>query len=85
MILDAHSNYLSPGTVKMDNQGFVAMVDSGENYPLTTYVGFLIKPGHTSLVSLSAKRISATDDLRRSLSPLKRKCYFNDENQGPIL
>jgi hypothetical protein len=36
----------------------------------------LLKPGHATLVTLSATRIEATERLR-DLAPVKRNCYFS--------
>ena len=84
VVLDAHSDLLSPGSVNADFQGLTAMIDSGGSFPMTTYKGFHLKPGHMNLVTLSATKISATLSLK-AISPLKRNCYFSEENQGLIM
>ena len=84
VMLDAHSDLVSAGSVNNDIQGFMVTVESKENYPLTKYEGFLVKPGHVNIVALSATRISATERLR-TIPPLKRKCYFKEENQKLVI
>lgn len=39
-----------------------------------------IRPGHKNMISLSATKITASEEIR-SLPPEQRKCLFPDENQ----
>jgi hypothetical protein len=80
LVLDAHSDRISPSTVYDNFRGFVTNVDGGDKYPLTSKNSFLIKPGKENYVTLSAVRVEADTDIR-SIKPSKRKCYFADETQ----
>ena len=79
LILDAHTDRVSSGSVSDDFRGFVTVVDSGDKYPLTDQNGFLVRPGHQNYVVLSALQVKA-DDSVRGIRPDKRRCYFKDEN-----
>ena len=80
VVLDAHNDLLSPGTVSSDFQGLIAMIDSKGSFPMITQKGFVVKPGHYTAVALSATQISANQNII-SIHPTKRKCYFEIENQ----
>ena len=54
VILDAHSNLLAAGTVPEDFDGFYAIIDAKDQYPMTTRKSVLIRPGHNNFVSMSA-------------------------------
>ena len=84
VLLDAHTNLQSPGSVSYDHQGFTVAVESKENYPLTKYEGFFVRPGHVNLVALTATKISATERLR-TIPPEKRKCLFKEETAKLVM
>ena len=79
LVLDAHTDRISPGTVFDNFRGFVTVVDGGDKYPLTATNSFLIRPGRENYVALSASGIEADEDIK-SIDPEKRECYFPDEN-----
>ena len=78
LILDAHSDKISSGSVSDDFRGFMTAVDSGDKFPLTTQKGFLIRPGHQNYVVLDAVEVKA-DYAIKSIKAKKRNCYFSDE------
>ena len=80
LVLDAHSDLVSPGTVMDDFRGFVATVGSRHKFPLTSKGSSLLRPGLYNTVALSAWRVDA-DEAIRSIDPVKRNCYFPDEYQ----
>ena len=79
LILDAHTDKISSGSVSDDFRGFMTTVDSGDTYPLTMQKGFLIRPGHQNYVVLDAVRVSADVEIK-AVKPKNRNCYFDDEN-----
>ena len=74
IILDSHSNLMSGGTVQEDFDGFFAIIDATDQYPMTTRKSVLIRPGHNNFVSMSATKIKSIDI--ESIKPLKRNCLF---------
>ena len=78
LVLDAHSDQISHGTVFDDFKGFVAVVGDKRNFPLTKRQSFLLKSGRENYVSISATYIKS-DEAIRKIDPQKRFCYFYDE------
>ncbi len=78
LVLDAHTNLLSEGSVTEDFQGFVAVVAETNAYPLTEQRNIRLRPGFDNLVSLSATNIAAVSRIRQE-DPKIRNCYFKDE------
>ena len=79
LVLDAHSDQISHGTVFDDFKGFVAVVDNRKNFPLTKTKSFLLEPGAENYVSISAMNIKS-DEAIRKIDSQKRFCYFYDEH-----
>ena len=80
LVLDGHSDQISGGTVSGDIDGFYALIDSSNHYPLMNQRSVLIKPGHTNLIGISATRITASHNLKKI--PIdKRNCLFPDEHK----
>ena len=79
IILDAHNDILSEGSVDTDSYGFTGVITSRGSYPLTNREGFQIIPGHSNQIGLSATKISADLDIM-SIDPVMRNCLFPDEN-----
>ena len=78
VMLDAHTDMLSEYSISSDFLGFSAMILPSGDFPLTLLGGFEVKPGHNNLVSLSAIKLEAEEDIR-DIDPKKRNCYFSDE------
>ena len=79
VILDAHSNLLAGGTVAGDFDGFFGIIDSKDQYPMTSRKSILIKPGQNTLVSMSATKITS-DDIG-DIDPKLRNCLFPDDKE----
>ena len=81
LVLDAHSDRISIGSVFDTFKGFMAVVGNKNEYPLTKKHGFLLRAGQENYVSLSATKIEANENIRPiEISPGKRECYFHDEH-----
>ena len=78
LILDAHTDRISPGTVYDNFRGFSTIVDGGEKYPLTQRNSLLVRPGRENYVAMSALQIDADESIIK-IDPQKRYCYFPDE------
>ena len=79
LVLDAHSDKVSFGTIPDNFRGFVSIVDGAADYPLTQRKGFLIRPGRENNVAISAYQVISDNNVR-NVDPSKRSCYFEDEN-----
>ena len=78
LVLDAHSDFVSGGTVAGDFDGFFAIIDSREEFPTVTRKSVLIRPGHDNFVSIGATKVTAEDKIK-TWDPIKRSCLFQDE------
>ena len=81
LILDAHSDVVSGGTVSEDFDGFFAIIDGTDKYPNTQMRSVLIRPGYNNIVSMDAVKISADKDVETSIEKEKRKCFFPKEKK----
>ena len=54
LIVDSHSDILSPSTVRDDFQGFLSIVNSPSKFPSLFEKGFVVRPGHENLVAMGA-------------------------------
>ena len=78
VIIDAHSDMVSGGTVSDDFDGFYAIVSGRNQFPMTDQNSILIRPGYENLVTLSAKQVTSSEYI--SHVPIKkRNCLFPDE------
>jgi len=84
VILDAHSDILSPKTIDTDYSGFKVLIDSPSNFPFVRSKGFLVTPGHFNLVAVSAINIDADKQIK-SVPPIKRNCNFENEKHSILL
>ena len=82
VILDAHSDRISPNTVSDNFRGFVTNVDVGDKYPMTSISSFLIRPGKENQITISAASVYSEQDIK-PVKSFRRKCYFSYEN--PLL
>ena len=78
VVLDAHSDYLSGGTVPEDFDGFSAIIDSNDQFPTVDRKTVLIRPGHNNMVSMKATIISSDPDISQ-FDPDLRHCLFSDD------
>ena len=78
LVLDAHSDMISPGTVFDDFKGFVTVVGDKSNFPLTKRQSILLKAGQENYIAMSALSVKSDESIR-SIDPINRDCYFHDE------
>ncbi len=83
VMLDAHTDWLSKGSVYEDFDGFVAYVGPTNSFPLTKMRGVKIKPGHENNVVLRAQSIWTSMDTK-SIEPERRGCIFEEEKDMKI-
>jgi hypothetical protein len=81
LMLDTHSDQLSPGSDNSDFLGFTAVVGSSGSFPLMGQDGIPIVPGSNNIITLSSSKIEA-DDSMRGLTKTERNCIFPEENDG---
>ena len=79
LVLDAHTDMVSSGSVSDNFKGFVTVVDASNNYPQTQTNGILIRPGRENHVAMAALEIFGSEGIR-SIAPSDRDCYFPDEH-----
>ena len=78
LVLDAHAEKVSGGTIHSDFDGFYATVGPKDQYPLTMRKSILIRPGHNNFVSLEATKITSNENLKK-IGVDQRNCMFPDE------
>ena len=78
LILDAHRDIVSGGTVMEDFEGFFAIIDSNEQFPMVKRKSVLIRPGHNNFVAMKATKVTANENIR-GIHTDKRNCLFQDE------
>ena len=61
LILDAHSDLVTTSSVNDDIDGFFAVVDSSNQYPMTYRKASFIRPGHNNIVALKVIKIFIFD------------------------
>jgi hypothetical protein len=81
LLLDAHSDWLTPGSVEGDFNEFTVFIESSRSFPLINQEGIKIKPGFNNLISLVSSSVKAETNLIR-LSKNDRNCLFPEENSG---
>ena len=81
VMLDAHSDQLSAGSIDSDFRGFTAFIGSRSNFPLMSQEGVEIRPGYTNEITLTSTKIEADGDMTQLLKN-DRHCLFPEENTG---
>ena len=79
LILDAHSDLLSDGSIEEDSNRFLVGLTKSEEFPLMGQGTKVLKPGHEHFLSLSAVDTITNERIQTYLKPEKRKCLFPDE------
>ena len=79
LILDAHTDKISAGSISDNFRGFHVVIDGKERYPFTSKNGILIKSGQDNDVIISATRFEANNNIK-GVAASKRNCYFPDEH-----
>ena len=77
VILDAHSNLIAGGSVPGDFDGFYAIIESKDQYPMTSRKSILLRPGHNNYVSLTATKITSEGII--DIEPKKRNCLSPED------
>ena len=84
VLLDAHSDWLVPGSFSEDFHAFTAVIQSSGSFPLTSQGGLVIRPGYNNVITLTSTKIDADDNIR-SLNETDRGCLFPEENSVLVL
>ena len=79
LVLDAHADKVSSGSVSDNFRGFHVVIDGKDKYPFTSKNGLLIKSGQANEVVMSATRFDSNPNIK-SVEPSKRNCYFSEEH-----
>ena len=78
LVLDAHRDTISGGTLMEDFDGFFAIIDSNEQFPMIKRKSVLIRPGHNNFIAMKATKVTANHNIR-NIPTEKRNCLFYDE------
>jgi len=81
LMLDAHSDWLAPGSMDGDFRVFTSFIESSGSFPLISHEGWHIKPGYNNIITLTSSIVNADENMR-SLKKQSRACFFSDENDG---
>ena len=73
LILDAHTDKISAGSISDNFRGFHVVIDGKERYPFTSKNGILIKSGQDNDVIISATRFEANNNIK-GVAASKRNC-----------
>ncbi len=84
VVLDAHTDLLSAGSVQIDDTGFLGLLQSSGSFPLATLGTFDIKPGHKNLVAITGTVVNSSKELY-NLNSTARNCLFGTENDNLTL
>ena len=78
VILDAHYDKVTFGSVFDDVSGMQVFLGEPEEFAIIGERGKVIEPGKEHFLDISGYVVKAESELR-TLSPRNRKCYFPDE------
>jgi len=81
LILDAHTDQFITTSQKNDFDGFVGMIHPRGSFPMTSFEGFEIKPGHLNSISVTGTMVEA-DDSMKDMDVNDRRCLFSHETSG---
>ncbi len=79
--LDAHTDQIASSSVYDDFQGFLAVVNSRDGYPITSQGQIRLRPGQDTLVAMSAVDVRADKEGIEDVPLDKRQCLFHDEGE----
>ena len=79
LVLDAHSDLVSSGSVGDRFRGFLVLIEGNNDYPLSSRRSFILRSGNENLVQISASQVYGTKGSKNHIKPLRRGCYFSDE------
>ena len=78
LVVDRHSDKISPSTVIDNFQGFITIIDDKSKYPKTSVSSLIARPGFETNMEVNAMRVISNKEIRK-YEPKKRNCYFPDE------
>ena len=78
LIVDRHSDKLSPASVFDDFKGFPVLVDGKTKFPLMKMSGDKARPGFETNFKVRAFQLHAEQEIRQ-YTPQQRNCLFPDE------
>ena len=81
LIIDAHSDVLSAGSVPIETNGFLGLIRPRGTFPITMLESFDIRSGHNNIVAISPTIVNRQDELR-NLEISARNCLFEDESSN---
>jgi len=73
VMLDAYSDLLANASLDQDYTSFHELISYKGSFPYIAQEGIKIKPGHHNIISLTALKVDADDDMY-DLEPHSRKC-----------
>ena len=65
LVIDAHSNLISSGTMFDNFKGFTTLVGDASSFPLTRMSGLVLKNGQENYVSINPTDVIADDQIRK--------------------
>ena len=80
LVVDAHDDKISYGSVADNIRGIYVVIDGREKYPFTSSNGILLKTGQNNEIAITPTYFEA-DPKVKSIPPIKRNCYFPDEQE----
>ena len=79
LVLDQHSNLVTSGSVFTDNRAFKILIADPSQFPALRSEHLIFKPGHEHFISVSPTSVVSNPSIQ-SISPQKRGCLFENEN-----
>ena len=80
VVLDGHIDEIKSGSVSDSFLGFHVVVDGKQNFPFTSKNGIAVKSGQENEIIIRSTRFESDTTIGKEVTPLKRNCYFSDEN-----
>jgi hypothetical protein len=78
VLLDAHSDWMFPGSYEEDYRALTAVIQTSGSFPLMKQEGLTLRPGHNNVITLTSSMVNADVGLR-SLNTEDRNCLFPEE------
>ena len=79
LMLDAHTDLLSITSMENDYTSFKGLISQKGGFPFMAQEGFEIRPGHNNIISLTATRVDADENMHQ-IDKNSRNCIFYDES-----
>jgi hypothetical protein len=76
LLLDAHSDWLFPGSFDGDFHTLTTVIQSSGSFPIMNQGGVIIRPGYDNIITLTSSKIHADENLR-SLDKRDKKLPFS--------